>query len=474
MIDELARLRNSGKFNAESASQLGLQAVERIIKTHREKGEYLSEAVTLLCRLTSDHERSIARCGVHALFTALIERLNDSFDPAACGLYDRIIAQVIEYYRHLPGGQSLDRSLCDFGLMNEAAMLDRKSHIAINKYQQPRTSPFDLKKILLLSRVTIGADVTITSVMIAKLRELQPDAEFVLLGSNKLQELFGGDRRVRVHEIKYERAGDVLSRLTSWIDLVAAVESEQQGFNSDQFWLIDPDSRLTQLGMLPLLRDERHYYFFESRSFRRDGVTQLGHLASCWINETFGLQGQGFPYLALPREHREFGRRIVEQLRRTSTATKIMVVSLGVGGNPHKRLSDSREEELIRKLLEDSQLILDKGASPDERDQIDRIIEKLRARGKTVIEVNSNNAAEMMRQETIRADLLTWDGGIGAFAGLIAASDRYLGYDSAGQHIAAALGIPTQAVFINSDSEIFAERWRPYGRADIEILRITK
>jgi len=151
-----------------------------------------------------------------------------------------------------------------------------------------------------------------------------------------------------------------------------------------------------------------------------------------------------------------------------------MVVSLGVGGNPRKRLSDSREEELIEKLLEDSQLILDKGASPDERDQIDRIIKKLRARGKTVIEVNTHNAAEMMRQESIRADLITWDGGIGAFAGLIAASDRYLGYDSAGQHIAAALEIPTQAIFVNSNSEIFAERWRPYGQAEIEVIRITK
>jgi ADP-heptose:LPS heptosyltransferase len=32
-----------------------------------------------------------------------------------------------------------------------------------------------------------------------------------------------------------------------------------------------------------------------------------------------------------------------------------------------------------------------------------------------------------------------WDGSIGAFAGLIADSDQYIGYDSAGQHIAAAM-----------------------------------
>src|SRR5215510_15260693 len=135
MLDELTKLRNTGKFNIESASQLALQSVEQIIKIHRENGGYLRDGVTLLCRLTSDNERLIARCGVKALFTTLIEQLNDSFDPAACDLYDRIIAQVIEFYRRLPGGQSLDRALCSFGLINESDLLNRKSRISMNKSQ---------------------------------------------------------------------------------------------------------------------------------------------------------------------------------------------------------------------------------------------------------------------------------------------------------------------------------------------------
>jgi ADP-heptose:LPS heptosyltransferase len=474
MIEEFTKLRNCG-LNLERASQAALQAVEQIITRHRENGDYLRDAVTLLCQLTSDPDRSIARCGASALFTSLIERLNDSFEPTACKLYDRIVAQVIEYYRSLPGGLSLDRSLSSFGIMNEADLLERKSRISNFKFQVSNfESPISIKKVLLLSRVTIGADVAITSVLIARLREMLPAAEFVLLGSNKLQELFGGDPRVRVREIKYERAGDVLSRLTSWIDLIAAVEIERQGLNSDQFWLIDPDSRLTQLGMLPLLKDESNYFFFESRSFRRAGVSQLGHLASSWLNETFGLQGQGFPFVALPHEHREFGRSIAAKLRRTSSANRIVIVSLGVGGNPGKRLSDSFEEELIGNLLNDSPMILDKGATPEERGQIDRIIEKIRARGKTVIEINAGNISEVSCHETISADLLTWDGGIGAFAGLIAACDIYVGYDSAGQHIAAALEVPTLAIFVNSNSETFAERWRPYGRGEIEVFCLMK
>jgi ADP-heptose:LPS heptosyltransferase len=79
----------------------------------------------------------------------------------------------------------------------------------------------------------------------------------------------------------------------------------------------------------------------------------------------------------------------------------------------------------------------------------------------------------VISREELRADAVTWDGGIGAFAGLIAASDQYVGYDSAGQHIAAALRIPTLTIFVNSNSATFAERWRPYGPGMIEVINIS-
>jgi ADP-heptose:LPS heptosyltransferase len=60
--------------------------------------------------------------------------------------------------------------------------------------------------------------------------------------------------------------------------------------------------------------------------------------------------------------------------------------------------------------------------------------------------------------------LVAWQGGIGAFSALVAESNEYIGYDSAGQHIAAALGVPTLDVFGRNASPIFQERWRPTGR----------
>jgi Glycosyltransferase family 9 (heptosyltransferase) len=463
------KLKDSGALNAQAAFQLALRAADQVISHHRENRPYAREAVALLCEMTADAET--ARAGVAALFPSLIERLNDSFDPRACSLYDRVMAQVIDFYRRRTDGERLDAGLRSFGLVNEADLLRRKREIS----NENRTVGLERLKrvgrVLLLSRVTIGADVAVTSVITARLREVLPGAEFVILGSHKLRDLYGGDPQLRIREIAYERTGGVLSRLHSWLDLVQIIDDETRGLKREGFLLIDPDSRLTQLGLLPLLRDERNYYFFESRGFHRPGAGRLGELASLWADDLLGAPGRAFPYVDLLREHRTFGQEIAEKMRRAG-ASHLVTVSLGVGGNPNKRISDSFERELIRRLLEESTLILDKGASPEEREQIDRIVDLLREQGKTIREVNEQKAAESLQQGAIRADVLTWDGGIGRFAGLIAASDQYIGYDSAGQHIAAALGVPTLTIFVNSNSPAFAERWQSYGPGVIKFLNI--
>lgn len=52
-------------------------------------------------------------------------------------------------------------------------------------------------------------------------------------------------------------------------------------------------------------------------------------------------------------------------------------------------------------------------------------------------------------------------GSFASFAAMIAASELYAGYDSAGQHVAAALGIPLITVFAGYASDRMFARWRP-------------
>ena len=175
----------------------------------------------MLCSLATSEDRQVARAGIQGLFPELIERLNDSFNPAYCRLYDQLFAQVIEFCRRLPEGKLLDEELKRFGLSNEDNLLARKSQISNSKSKIPNPASFNsVKKVLLPSRVTIGADVAVTSVLIAKLRRALPQAEFVILSSPKLRELYGGDSRIRIREIAYERGGTLLSRLMSWLRVV--------------------------------------------------------------------------------------------------------------------------------------------------------------------------------------------------------------------------------------------------------------
>ncbi|HMY77098.1 MAG TPA: glycosyltransferase family 9 protein, partial [Blastocatellia bacterium] len=195
-------------------------------------------------------------------------------------------------------------------------------------------------------------------------------------------------------------------------------------------------------------------------------ATSIGQLAAHWAGELIGDTEPAYPFLALPEEHCNFGQRVASALLNPVT------ISFGVGGNERKRVSAEFEEDLIAGLSAQSKLILDKGASPEEREQINRLVARLRAQGKTVVELNETNKADLIGAHLQQADVVTWDGGIGAFAGLIAGSNRYIGYDSAGQHIAAALGVPTLTVFVNSGNATFARRWRPFGRGDIEVVTV--
>jgi ADP-heptose:LPS heptosyltransferase len=437
-------------------------AAEAVLRAWRQRQPYPRAAVALLCELAAADDEAVAREGALALFQGLVERLNDSFDPRACDYYDRLFTQVIEFSRRLPAARRLDAALRQFGLPDAEALLARKRRVSgLAPYASSRT----INQVILLSRVTLGADVAVTSVLLAALRQRFPAAEFVLLGSPKLRELFGGAARVR--ELAYERGGKLAARLNSWLDVVAAVDGESAGCAADELLVIDPDSRLTQLGLLPVCASEQSYFFFESRSYGHPAATSLAQLSAQWCAERFGADPQVFPALALPERVQAFGQAVGQRLRRANRP--LLCLSFGVGGNENKRVGEEFEAQLLQHLVKHATLILDKGGNAAEREQINRLLEPLRAQGYAVAEINAQTAGEA---PSMPADILTWDGSIGAFAGLIAASDQYIGYDSAGQHLAAALGVPTLAVFVNANSPLFAERWRPYGKGLIEVIKL--
>ena len=424
-------------------------------------------ALAELLDLTISSDESVARAGLRALFPGLIEWLNDSFAPAAADYYNEIFSQVIETCRRRPEGAALDRLLDRFALPDREALRQRFDRLG--KVLEPELlDPARLRRLIVLSRVTIGADVAVTSVLIDGVRRNLPDPrqlEVVIIGPAKLGELYGGDPQLRIREVVYQRGGTLLDRLLSWREVVAAVESEVSGFAPDEYLVIDPDSRLTQLGLLPVLAppdEARRYRFFPSRVFTAPGCSSLGQLAAAWAAGRRGPDGDARSFVALPERFRLLGRMINDRLRGVG-ASRVVTVSLGVGGNEEKRRGEKFEIELLRRLGEDSWVILDQGFTEAEERQVERAIAPWRGAGRPIIALNERNFADFTPSVESPRGILTWQGGIGSLAGLIAASDQYVGYDSSGQHIAAALDIPGLTYFNSTNPTIFAQRWAPFS-----------
>ena len=358
-----------------------------------------------------DGRREAASEAGRALFGIVAEGLSDRFEPSLCETYAEIFSHVLA--RAVPGWRAED-------------LLERYRRV-----RAPRRcglAPGSVRRVVVLSRVTLGADVAVTSVLMDAAKRAFPRAAIVLAGARKAYELFAADPRIEHAPLEYGRAGLLRERVEAGLRLREALAGAEV--------VIDPDSRITQLGLLPVCEEER-YFFFESRSYGGCGLETLPVLASRWAGETFGA-ADARPFLAVAGQP-----PLPDQ--------PVTAVSLGVGENPAKRIGDPFEEHLLAGLLRDGGLlVVDRGAGGEERRRVDRALARVAAPPGRV---------------------MSWDGAFAPFASIIARSRLYVGYDSAGQHVAAACGVPLVSVFAGYASPRMFWRWRPEGRGPYSVIQ---
>jgi ADP-heptose:LPS heptosyltransferase len=467
------RLKAADELTAEITGSLSTQASTVFWEHYLATGSYLREAIVLLCEIATLEDEQLSKPGLTGLFPLLVERLNDSFNPELCSLYDQVFVQVITFCRSLPAGRALDSQLRQFGLSHESALLVRKARLKKSQGIFAPSLRQEVKKVFVLSRVTLGAEIAITSIILSKLKQVFQQAELLLIADPRMEQLFGGDPRIRVCPIQYERSGGLIERLNSWLEVVKLINQERVGLKLEEILVIDPDSRLTQLGILPVVEDDSRYLFFESRGYRKPGINTIGQLTADWLNERFGSgpQTELYPYVSLHMEDKNLAKKLCQKLRATGDRY-LVSISFGIGGNVCKRVPDPFEKNLLLRLLADGcTIILDKGIG-EERVRANQLIRELRQAGKKVFEINETNFSEVLQLKAIECHIITWEGGIGPFSALIAESNEYIGYDSAGQHIAAALRVPTIDIFADTRYPLFFERWKPYSKSPVMVIRV--
>jgi hypothetical protein len=279
----------------------------------------------------------------------------------------------------------------------------------LRKNAGPHSAPAIASRVYVLSRITLGADVAVTSVLLDAAKKRYPDAEVVFVGPRKSYEMFEADPRIRHLPAPYARSGSLVDRLRASASL-----------QFDDGIVIDPDSRLTQLGLISIC-DERNYFHFESRSYGGERSDPLPSLASQWARDVLEVDD---------------ARAFIAPLPSQDPPADI-TVSLGVGENHSKRIGGDFERDLLCALAETGgSILVDKGGSAEEHDRVERAV------------------LPGMRMH---------DGAFAPFASQIARSKLYVGYDSAGQHAASACGVPLISIFKGFASERMLARWRPTG-----------
>ena len=156
----------------------------------------------------------------------------------------------------------------------------------------------------------------------------------------------------------------------------------------------------------------------------------------------------------------------------------VVAINFGVGGNPLKRVGGEFEATIVARLLQEgARIVLDKGAGDDEINRANEVLReatRVEREGRRVraVEIDEQSLTSESGSVRLDAEILVWKGRIGVLSGLIGESDLYIGYDSAGQHIAAALGVKCIDVFGGFSSRRMLERWRPGGPAETCIVPV--
>src|SRR5689334_10035349 len=218
-LREFRDLRERGTLCAEGNELFANDAAEAFMAAFDNHGEYLSKAVTLLGEISTLEDPELAEPAHRATFQRLIEPLSDSFDPDYALLYDKVMAQLIDTLRRLPQAAELNAALLRFETGDEASLLLRKARLRDSGRTLTDSAGPAVRKAIVLSRVTLGADVAITSVVLRRMRLTFPNAELCLIGPAKAAELFGGDPTLRFLPVAYPTKGGLFDRLMKWVEI---------------------------------------------------------------------------------------------------------------------------------------------------------------------------------------------------------------------------------------------------------------
>jgi ADP-heptose:LPS heptosyltransferase len=295
--------------------------------------------------------------------------------------------------------------------------------------------------------------------MVHRLRKSFPLATIVLIGPAHLAAMFPELDNIRARPFIYKNDGGLIDKMTSWPPLHKMIHAESRHDEPGSVLLFDPDTRMSQLGILPLLPDDSTCYFPSRLWQAKSGVhANLSILTNNWLNIILSESETETPYLILHNEghgYNAFCRKL------KAHGSFVIMINFGVGNDFRKKISGDFEEKLLFKLAQEpgNIIILDSGRGKIETQRVQYLLKKAKEQG--------INTATLDEDQITTADiklnngLIIFKGSLDALGKMISAADCFIGYDSCGQHLAAATGSSAAIIFAGAPSRRFIEHWAP-------------
>ena len=192
-------------------------------------------------------------------------------------------------------------------------------------------------------------------------------------------------------------------------------------------------------------------------------------LTNNWLDGITGIRGFKYPKIWIPDEYLRISKDLFNKLRNNGTEN-VIVANFGVGGNLRKSVGKNLEKKLLIKLLQkpNTVILLDKGFGDQETSCTNALIAEIEKQGYLTRHTTFGSNIK----ELINWGVIGIESGIGEIAALIAMSEEFIGYDSACQHISAALGTPCLTIFAGSNNMRFIRRWSAHGQNRCSIVHV--
>ncbi len=440
-----------GPVPPSTAKGLADEIATSFLNNARQSGSIDLHQLDLLLQMASSGAEEIAKPATFALYGIVIEGLCNDFTDMGIEICTEVLGHIFSFLRCLPQGKEIDHLLNALGIASKEDLITRYGRLK-NCFAIAQIFPKQVKKILVLSRVTIGADVVITSIILQMISETFPNAEVVVIGPQHLEEIFHGFAGTRCVKIEYQRYGSLFDRTTTWPLVFSTIEKERQGLGPNEILLFDPDSRLSQLGLLPLLSEQNTCYF-QSRSTLPNGSNlSLTELTNSWLNSLLNKDSFFYPAVSFIEIHE---KRALTFKKNLADEPFVIAINLGVGQNENKRVPPPFEEMLLSELLsrKNTMILLDSGKSEESKNRVKRLLRAAEERSVPTTFLTEDQLLES--QIDFCHGIIGFRGSIGAFGALIKQSDAFFGYDSCCQHIATALDIPAVIAFAGAPNARF-------------------